>query len=356
MKDIGLGIVGTGRMAARMMQALTTVPHFEVRGVASGLRERGNAFAAAFDIPTVSASARDLAERPEIDAIYICSRSGRHVSDAMAAMDAGKPVLVEKPLATTLSDAQRLVETARDRRCLLVENLWCLALPSYRRIGEGLKSGSYGKPVQLQFSFGYPVLPAGHPSLFDPADGGALLDRGVYGVSLALHLLGPVETVQATAQRDENGVDLTSDLLLQHVSGASSQVSVSLNSLMANRASLSCTHGAMELGAPVVGSESFVGRQVTPLAGEPSTNAVQPIETGLKSRLKSNPFLRRFKRLADTTSGRFLSHGPDQYMPMLTHFHDLISSNQSESSLVSLDLSLATQDVLEQARGLSRKG
>ena len=347
---IRLGIVGTGRMASRMMQALGTVPEFSVSAVASGDHQRATRFAEAFDIPTVCGSARKLAQHDSVDAIYICGRSGEHVAGGLAAIEEGKAVLVEKPLATSLKDANTLVDAARQKNCLLLENLWCLALPSYRRLIEGLNSQSYGKPVQLQFSFGYPVTPAAHPSLFDPLDGGALLDRGVYGVSLALHLLGPAHMVQCVSQLDPNGVDLTSDLMIEHYSGATSQITVSLNALMSNTAALACTHGFMQLGAPVVGSETFLSQQMTPEAASSTSDDFQQPSTGLKDRLKSNQMLRKIKRLKDASAGQFIPHGADQYAPMLCHFRDLIRSGKSESTLASLDLSLNTQDVLDQAR------
>ncbi|MEO3417077.1 Gfo/Idh/MocA family oxidoreductase [Roseovarius sp. CAU 1744] len=347
--QIKLGIVGTGRMASRMMQALATVPEFAVQGVASGSGERARAFAEAFGIPHNCASAAELAGNADVDAVYICGRSGNHTADALAAIEAGKPTLLEKPLATGIEDATRLTDAARGAKILLLENLWCLALPTYRRLSEGLNSQSYGKAVQLQFSFGYPVTPQAYPSLFDPTDGGALLDRGVYGVSLALHLLGPVNRVQASAQLNGDGVDLTTDINLEHYSGATSQISVSLNALMSNTATLSCTHGSMQLGAPVVGSESFLGQQMTPESGAPSDGIHVP-SAGLKDRLKANRVLRKLKRLKDASAAQFLPHGADQYAPMLTHFRDLIRQGLSESALVPLELSLNTQGVLAEAR------
>lgn len=347
--QIRLGIVGTGRMASRMMQTLAVLPDFTAQSVASGDADRAEAFAKTFDIPS-AATASDMMNDDKIDAVYVCGRSGAHAKHALAALEAGKATLVEKPLATTLKDAQKLADTARSTKTLLVENLWCLALPAYRRMSEGLNSQSYGKPVQLQFSFGYPVTPGGYPSLFDPEDGGALLDRGVYGVSLAIHLLGPVHRVVAQAQLDERGVDLTTDLSLEHFSGATSQISVSLTSLMSNTATLSCTHGSIQLGAPVVGSESVLSQQMTPDNGLSQPETIQKHDPGLKDRLKSNALLRKIKRVKDATAAQFMPHGADQYAPMLEHFQQTLRSGRSESALATLELSLNTQDVLDQAR------
>ncbi|WP_134681755.1 Gfo/Idh/MocA family protein [Paracoccus ravus] len=354
--QIRLGIVGTGRMAARMMQALASAPDYSVQAVASRNTARATEFASAFGIPRGLGSMAELAGQADVDAIYVCSRPGAHVGDALTAIEAGKPVLVEKPLTTNLDDARKLAEAARDKSCLLVENLWCLALPAYRRLSERLKSQSYGKPVQLQFAFGYPVTPATHASLFDPEDGGALLDRGVYGVSLALHLLGPIDATRACAQRDPAGIDLTSDLSLLHRSGATSQITVALNAHTSNTATVSCTHGVLQLGAPVVGSETLMSLKMNLETGDSTSDALQGHPPGLRARLKANPLLRRVKRLRDAAAGQFLPYGADQYAPMLDHFRDLVRAGRSESGLVPLELSLAVQSVLDEARRQIRGG
>ncbi|WP_299850449.1 Gfo/Idh/MocA family oxidoreductase [uncultured Roseovarius sp.] len=355
MKDpIRLGIVGTGAMAARMMHALAAIPDFTVHAVASRSEGRACEFAKGFDVPKSFGSSEELSEQPDVEAVYICGQSGNHVSDGLAALKARKPILLEKPLATKLKDAKTLANAARSGNCLLMENLWCLALPSYLELSERLNSQSYGKPVHLQFSFGYPVMREGYPSIYDPQDGGALLDRGVYGISLAIHLLGPAESVHAAAQFDENGTDLTTDVCISHVSGATSQISVSLNALMSNTAALSCTHGILQLGAPIVGSESLLCQQMSPEGIVRSSSHLGPTKAGFKSRLKSNPMLRKIKRFRDATAAKFIPHGSDQYIPILEHFRNLIRGGRNESNLIPLELSLATQEVLDQARRQSR--
>ena len=349
-QPIRLGIVGSGNMASRMVKALCHTPDYKVQAVASGSVERAQAFAAAFDIPGSFASAKELAENSEIDAVYICSRNRDHVAHAMAAIEAGKPTLVEKPLATTLDDAIKLVETARQKGVLLVENLWCLALPAYRQLRDWNVDQTFGKPVQLQFSFGYPATATQYPSLFSPEDGGVLLDRAIYGVSLALQLLGPVRGLHTSATLDENGVDLSVDLGLEHASGASSQLAVSFEALMSNTATLSFSGGFVRLEAPVVGSESIYTRQAFVPAEDSRANGIQMQSSGLKDRLKSNAILRKIKRLKDSNAARFMSYGPDQYTPMLRHFRDLVRGEKTESDLASLALSLDGQKILEQAR------
>lgn len=344
---IRLGIAGTGRMAASMVQAVALTPGLVVQAVASGQPDRAKWFADACGVQEAMDTAAQMAASDSVDAIYVAGRTRDHAAVAQEALRAGKPVLVEKPLAADPDEARALIAAARKADCLLMENLWCLALPAYRALAEQLGSGSYGTPLHLHFDFGYPVQPDSYPSLFDAQDGGAILDRGVYGVSLALQFLGPVAQVDCVAQTDGHGVDLLSDIRLRHESGATSHVAVALNALMSNTASLACTHGCLGLGAPVVGSEVLQATQMLPQA---AAQAVPGNASGLKDRIRAAPFARRLKRRRDMSGGRFLAYGANPYLPVLAHFTGLIRAGQAESDLIPLDLSLRTQEVLQQAR------
>ena len=86
-QPIRLGIVGSGNMASRMVKALSHAPDYKVQAVASGSAERAQAFAAAFDIPGSFASAKELAENSEIDAVYICNRNRDHVPRMLHQLD-----------------------------------------------------------------------------------------------------------------------------------------------------------------------------------------------------------------------------------------------------------------------------
>ncbi len=344
---IRLGIVGTGRMAARMVQVVTLAPDLVVQAVASGQPERARWFAAQCGTGDAMETVSQMVASDRVDAIYVAGRTRDHAAVAHEAVRAGKPVLVEKPLTADPDTAHALAKAASESKCLLVENLWCLALPAYRALADHLASGSYGTALHLHFDFGYPVQPESYPSLFDARDGGATLDRGVYGVSLALHLLGPVTKVQCAAQTDGKGVDLVSSIQLQHASGATSHVAVALNALMSNTASLACTHGFLGLGAPAVGSEILQATQMLPQVAPQADPGRHP---GITQRIKTAPLARHFKRRRDASAGRFLSYGADPYLPMLSHFADMIRSGQTESDLVPLDLSVRVQDILDEAR------
>ncbi|MCV2881864.1 Gfo/Idh/MocA family protein [Actibacterium sp. XHP0104] len=342
-KTLGLGIVGTGRMAARMMQTLAHVPGVQAVAVASGEQARARDFAARFGIQAALGDVAELAARSDVDAIYVAGRTGAHAAAARAAIEARQPVLVEKPLAAGRDDARALTDEARRRGVLLVENLWCLALPAWREMARVVTSGDLGAPLHMDFAFGYPVTRAGYGSVFDPADGGALRDRGIYGVSLAISLLGSVSDVHTTLRRDEAGADLGADLMLRHAGGATSHIAVALDALMHNSASVSCAGGLLRLEPPVVGAERLLVQPMAPL-GAPGQGG------GLGDRLRAMPAARKMAQKRNALKPAFHSFGADQYAPMMTHFRDLVIGNRTESDLIPHDLSLAAQDVLHRAR------
>jgi len=352
-RPIRLGIAGTGRMAARMVQALTHVPDVTVSAITSGDSARARWFADQCGVADATGDLAEMVQSANVDAVYVAGRTRDHAKAAMQSVQAGKPVLVEKPLALTADEARRLAAAAGESDCLVMENLWCLALPAYLALRDQLSGGAYGSPVHLHFDFGYPVQPESHASLFDLKDGGAILDRGVYGVALALNLLGPVTDMDCSAQRNGAGIDVMADLRLRHQSGAVSHVAVALNALMSNTASLACTHGHLGLGAPVIGSEILISSQMLPQAG---SEARPGLQAGLKDRIRSWPSARKFKRKRDMSGGRFLGYGADPYLPVVTHFVDLIRSGHRESNLIPLDLSIGTLEILQQARSQIAEG
>lgn len=340
MADLTVGIAGTGRMAARMMQAFAVVPGLRAVAVASGDPARARAFAEAHGL-TPAGSVAEMAAT--VDLVYVAGRVRDHLPAARAAIAAGRPVLVEKPLAATAAEAREMVEAARAADVLLIENLWSLALPAWAEMGRLAGTGDLGMPLHLEFGFGYPADPQVYGSIYDPADGGALRDRGIYGIALALTMLGPVEDVTCGMRRDERGADLGAALMLGHAGGGMSQITVALDTGLSNTAVLGLERGVLRLGPPVVGAERL-GVEPMALGGAPADSA------GLKDRLRALPLARRANQTRAAAGARFLSYGRDQYAPMMEHVADVIRTGRSESDLVPLSLSLAAQDVLTKAR------
>lgn len=334
---MNLGIVGTGRMAERMLACLAYRPGIKVTAIASATPARATALAARIGARSF-ASATALAEDARVDAVYIATTNATHAEAAIAAIAARKPVLVEKPLAATLADAVTVADAARSAGVLLIENLWTLTLPATRALTLQPRQG----PHLLQFSFGYPTTRRSHPHLY-AADAGVMRDRGVYGLALALHLFGPVTTLRATLRHDA-ATDVAALIQMRHTSGDLSQITVALDALLPNTISLSGPDGMTTLG-PSIGAESL-----TRVTAVPHTGLARP------SRLKSLPALRALNRWRKAPRAQVQDFGADPYLPMVDHFTDLIRNGQKESPLIPLDLSLETQSLIARALAAETDG
>lgn len=343
MKRMAVGIVGTGSMAATMMAAFARLPGVAIAGVAStsGAIDRARGLATAFGSDKAYGDTGPLFERGDIDLIYVASETRSHARVSVAALDAGKSVLCEKPFATSLAEARQVVDAARRNKKLFVEGLWTLLLPAYGRAGDIIAAKGFGRPTHLNASFGYPRTDDGSLA----ASGGVLLDRGVYPISLAIKLLGPVERVGAEIV-DRAGTDVDANLQLVHRSGGQAQLAASFTALLPNMAVISGTGGSVTLEPPLLGSERLTIRVAN---AEGSGRAPPSGKPTPKDMLRAIPALRRLnRRLGEKRESH--TFGANQYLPLVRHVVDLVASGKRESDIVPMELSLETARVIELAR------
>lgn len=338
-RPIALGIAGTGWMAETLAAVIAAREGARVAAVLSGSAERAAALAGRFKARPATETAAFL---DGLDAVYVGAANAAHAGLARAALAAGLPVLVEKPLTTAAAETAALVAQARARGTLLMENYWTLALPGHRRLKALCHGGDLGAPRHLAFDFSYPVTADVFPGLFDPAQGGVLRDRAVYGLAAAIDLLGPVAEARAEISRDAAGCDTAAALMLRHAGGATAQVSVSMVSGGPNTLELGFARGHARL-APSLGAERLEIATLTPPA------ARQLAGGGLKARIKQSPVLRRLKGMRPA-GGEFHPYGSSLYAPVVAHFLDLVAARRPESDLVPLTLSTQVADLLERLR------
>lgn len=335
---VRLGIIGTGRMAERMIACVANLPDMRITAISSSALGRADVLTESINA-TPCDTAEDLAARDDVDAIYVATASSEHSSGILAAIAARKPVLVEKPFALTLDKSAEIVAAARKAGVLLLENLWFLALPATRSLIDRVESNAIGQPMNMTFDFGYPVTRAAYPALHAP-DLGVVRDRGVYGIAFARHILGPVGELVAHGHWDGE-TDVSASILLKHDSGALSQITVSFQALLSNATTLSCSGGMIRMD-PSLGGDKLM-MSFAPLQSGPTAKACQ-------SRLKSIPIARTFNKWRKTAKPERYPFGPDPHVPMLAHFCDLVRGGQTESPMVPLDLSLDTQRMVGIAR------
>lgn len=188
--------------------------------VAGRSHAKAQSFAHPFGV-SADADAEALIARADIDAVYISTPTATHPEWAARALVAGKHVLVEKPIATTADEAQKLVRLAEARGLVLRENFMFLHHPQHDTVRDMVASGRLGHLRGFSSSFCIPPLPASDIRYVPELGGGALLDVGVYPLRAALSMLGPGLGVAGAALRvrPSDGLDLSGEALVYSPSG-----------------------------------------------------------------------------------------------------------------------------------------
>jgi predicted dehydrogenase len=223
------GVVGPGRIAAKVVADVQHVPGAEVVAVASRSAERARTFAQEHGIARAHGSYRDLVEDDGVDVLYVATPHPQHRAVALAAVRAGRPLLVEKAFTVTPAATREIVDEARSRGVFVMEAMWTRFQPAVVRLRELLADGAIGEVLSVQADLG-----AQHST--DPADrfynpdtgGGALFDVGVYPISFAQMVLGTPDTVVAHGSLAATGVDVEEAVLLGWADGRSATLLASL--------------------------------------------------------------------------------------------------------------------------------
>lgn len=203
------GVIGPGRIAHRFADSLAAVPGARFVAAASRDAARAAEFVARHGGERHHGDYDALFADDGVDAVYIATPHTHHADLATRALAAGKAVLCEKPLTVNAAEAARVFDAARTHERFAMEAVWTRFLPTYAQVRSWMEAGRIGRVTGIDVWFGFEATPDPTDRLFR-ADlaGGALLDVGIYGVSLAQSLLrGPLEVQSTRAVVGETGVD-----------------------------------------------------------------------------------------------------------------------------------------------------
>ncbi|MEU5266445.1 Gfo/Idh/MocA family oxidoreductase [Amycolatopsis sp. NPDC021455] len=186
MTELRWGLLAAGTIAAHFAAGVEESKHGRLTAV--GARDAGRAreFATRFDIPKAYGSYEDLLADPDVDAVYVSTPHAMHKEWAVAAAEAGKHVLCEKPLTISAADAEEVITAARKHDVFLMEAFMYRLHPQTRRLVELIASGAIGEVRAVDTTFSFDSNPEETARLSDPAlGGGGILDVGCYCTSLA---------------------------------------------------------------------------------------------------------------------------------------------------------------------------
>lgn len=350
MKPIRWGIWGTGAIAHSVSADFPLVKGAVLQAVASRTGEHAQRFAARYGVPKSYTGIEPLLNDSEVDVIYVATPNSRHMQDSVACMEAGKAVLCEKPFALNLAEAQKIAGTARQCKVFCMEAMWTRFIPAVIEVKRLIDSGAIGPVRLMQGNFAYPV-PAGVDSRFFDADagGGALLDRGVYLISLAQHLLGAPESIGGSSFLGPTGVDEQSAYQLVYKGGALADFAASLRTRGTNEVTISGERAVIRMCEPFYRAH----RIVTQSFATPQANtAVEPAAGGWKDSASIKALLRRLSPLLEVLQRGRVQTFPfpgNGYQFELQHVTDCLKEQRLESAIMPLSDSLEvlrTMDVL----------
>ncbi len=212
------GVVGTGTIARAFINDMKYLDGtVKVAAIYGRSSEKVKNTAQEFGIPNHYDSFNDFLADPNIDGIYIALPNHLHFSFAEMALQALKPVLVEKPLCLNSDEAMSLQKLAREKNTFIMEAMWTRFLPAFEAVKKAVLSGQIGKIEAIEADLAYLKEEEQEGRFFDAAQGGgASLDLGVYPLSLTISLLGHPEAVNGNWSAAQTGVDKTAHYRLSY--------------------------------------------------------------------------------------------------------------------------------------------
>lgn len=222
------GIIGPGWIADRFAAAFRHHTRQQLVAVAGRNQEKTAAFAGRWDIPQVFTDASEMLALKDLDVVYVATPHNHHFPDAMKVLQAGKHVLIEKPLALNAQEGAKLQQEARARKLFCLEGMWCDFTPKYDVLRQLLANGDLGDLHTLIADHGEYFTP--DHRIFNPdLAGGPMLDLGSYLISLSITVAGSVPAhVLAQGQPAPGGVNGQASMLFTHDNGMHSVLNTTL--------------------------------------------------------------------------------------------------------------------------------
>jgi predicted dehydrogenase len=241
------GILGPGGIARAFAQDLTLLSGHTIAAVGSRSLANAEKFSANFG-GTAYGSYEELVADPSIDAIYVATPHSAHHDNVVLALNAGKPVLCEKPFAVNAKEAQAMVDAASRNSVALMEAMWARFLPHYAKVREIVESGVLGPILSIHADHGQRLADQEIARLIDPhLAGGALLDLGIYPVSFAHMILGNPSHITSKAVMTDKGVDAQTSMIFTYESGAQAVLTTTMIEQTPCRAVVAGLDGWLEI-------------------------------------------------------------------------------------------------------------
>lgn len=247
MSNFSWAILGPGGIARAFAKDLAHLDGHSIGAVGSRSLSNAENFAAEFGGKAYG-SYEELVNDPSIDAVYVATPHPAHHDNLIMALNAGKPVLCEKPFSVNAVQAQAMVDAASKNQVALMEAMWARFLPHYAKVREIVASGVLGQILSIHADHGQRLADRDIARLVEPSlAGGALLDLGIYPISFAHMILGNPTSITSSAVMTDKGVDAQSSMIFSYKDGAQAVLTTTMMEQTPCRAVVAGLNGWLEI-------------------------------------------------------------------------------------------------------------
>jgi len=247
-KKFKWGIVGTGGIANAFADDLHYLKNHIVESVLSRSIKTAKKFSSKYKDCKPFDSEKQFFKNKNIDAIYIATPNTLHADQSIESLKHRIPVLCEKPFSMNLQETQDMVSTSKKNNIALLEAMWMRYLPHIEFLKKILKENYIGKIHSLYACHGQNLKGIKNPRLWTKElGGGALLDLGIYVVSLSQMVLGTPKNIQAKSIFTKEGVDAKTSMIFEYANGEVANLSCTMYDYQPNRAVISGEEGWIEI-------------------------------------------------------------------------------------------------------------
>lgn len=228
MKDkIKWGVLATGTIAHKFTEALSCLDDVELTAVGSRSADSAKAFADQYGFKHSHGSYEALAQNPDVDVIYVATPHPFHCENTLLCIENGKHVLCEKPFAINAAQSQQMIDAAQKAKVFLMEAMWTRFIPVITEVKCLIDVGRIGAVRSMHADFGYASQRGPDSRAYNlDLGGGALLDVGIYPISLASFIFGSQPTsLHSVAHIGPSGADEQSAYLFGYDHGRFAQLS-----------------------------------------------------------------------------------------------------------------------------------
>lgn len=247
-KKLRWGIFGAGWIAEVMIATVQKNSQQDFVAIASRTPGKADEFSQKWNITSAHSSYEELAEREDIDAIYIASLPTDRLEVALIAINAGKHVLIEKPITLDISEAEAIYAAAKAKNVLAVEAMWTRFLPHMDIARQLIADGELGEIELVTSNFCQNNLHV--TRLFTFGAGSPIIDMGIYPIALSQQFLGNPTEVHAFGKLNSDQIDEETHAFMRFSNKSRSNFILSARTSLPLWAGVSGTKASITFGAP----------------------------------------------------------------------------------------------------------